>query len=202
MSKLSLYEFNYGGWIVIVGIRVSCQGIHYANDGPHKYTSVSSRGSVLCSKCFFSWPSNASASCELYPRSAGSRRLSILKWLPENSDYASKHYEKCSNLWPPSTGCRTASISLCRSIRAVDWCLPTHYIMSKFTNYSSLFSGGLKPGFRQLRNSSKLSFQSAFSSESSMRASTQRLLGTHTKTSKYKYDYIQVFMSVHRSRYS
>lgn len=48
---------------------------------------------------------------------------------------------------------------------------------------NSLFSGGLKPGFRQLRNSSKLSFQSAFSSESSMRASTHRLLEdtiTHT----------------------
>lgn len=57
------------------------------------------------------------------------------------------------------------------------------YIMSTCTNYGSLFSGGLKPGFRQLRNSSKLSFQSVFSSESSMRASTHRLLGsTHTVT--------------------
>lgn len=45
------------------------------------------------------------------------------------------------------------------------------------TAWGSLFSGGLKPGLRQLRNSSKLSFQSAFSSESSMRASTHRLLG-------------------------
>lgn len=44
------------------------------------------------------------------------------------------------------------------------------------TDRDLLFSGGLKPGFRQLRNSSKLSFQSAFSSESSIRASTQRLL--------------------------
>lgn len=44
------------------------------------------------------------------------------------------------------------------------------------TERDLLFSGGLKPGFRQLRNSLKLSFQSAFSSESSIRASTQRLL--------------------------
>lgn len=36
-----------------------------------------------------------------------------------------------------------------------------------------LFSGGLKDGLRHLRNSLKLSFQSAFSSDSSMRASTQ-----------------------------
>jgi len=39
-----------------------------------------------------------------------------------------------------------------------------------------LFSGGLKDGLRHLRNSLKLSFQSAFSSDSSMRASTQRPL--------------------------
>lgn len=49
---------------------------------------------------------------------------------------------------------------------------------------SSLFSGGLNPGFRQLRNSSKLNFQSAFSSDSSMRASTQRLLDSITHTCK------------------
>lgn len=58
------------------------------------------------------------------------------------------------------------------------------------TAWGSLFSGGLKPGLRQLRNSSKLSFQSAFSSESSMRASTHRLLGE-----KYYYR-LSVFPSI------
>lgn len=43
-----------------------------------------------------------------------------------------------------------------------------------------LFSGGLKDGLRHLRNSWKLSFQSAFSSDSSMRASTQRPLKQNT----------------------
>ena len=42
-----------------------------------------------------------------------------------------------------------------------------------FLRLGILFSGGLKDGLRHLRNSWKLSFQSAFSSDSSMRASTQ-----------------------------
>ena len=45
---------------------------------------------------------------------------------------------------------------------------------------SILFSGGLKDGLRHLRNSWKLSFQSAFSSDSSMRASTQSPLKQNT----------------------
>lgn len=49
---------------------------------------------------------------------------------------------------------------------------PTPY-KSLFLRLSILFSGGLKDGLRHLRNSWKLSFQSAFSSDSSMRASTQ-----------------------------
>lgn len=44
-----------------------------------------------------------------------------------------------------------------------------------------LFSGGLKDGLRHLRNSLKRSFQSAFSSDSSMRASTQSPLKGNTK---------------------
>ena len=49
---------------------------------------------------------------------------------------------------------------------------PTPY-KPLFLRLGILFSGGLKDGLRHLRNSWKLSFQSAFSSDSSMRASTQ-----------------------------
>ncbi len=72
-------------------------------------------------------------------------------------------------------------VSGCNSIS--DFCLLAQRLCKLYagadrceTDRDLLFSGGLKPGFRQLRNSSKLSFQSAFSSESSIRASTQRLL--------------------------
>lgn len=51
-----------------------------------------------------------------------------------------------------------------------------------------LFSGGLKPGLRQLRNSSKLNFQSAFSSESSIRASTHRFLMKANVKKKYTHE--------------
>lgn len=106
-----------------------------------------------------------------------------------NLDCPHCHYASdgivCSHMWLEfqlSCGFVLLRVSGCNSIS--DFCLLAQQRLCKLhagadrckTDRNLLFSGGLKPGFRQLRNSSKLSFQSAFSSESSIRASTQRLL--------------------------
>lgn len=60
-------------------------------------------------------------------------------------------------------------------------CKSSHPWQHSVSRLGILFSGGLKDGLRHLRNSWKLSFQSAFSSDSSMRASTQSPLKENTR---------------------